>query len=133
MQNTTNEQFEKFSNNLLQVATDTNTLWTDSVKASLQSISIVTKGCTDLCDSYSSMVQKYLDQSSKIVRTLSSATSMNDLVDTQNTVLKNSLDSLVTDMSNITQLSTRIAQQAVEPVTNQINNSISKLSKTIAA
>ncbi len=133
MQNTTNEQFEKFSNNLLQVATDTNTLWTDSVKASLQSISIVTKGCTDLCDSYSSMVQKYLDQSSKIVRTLSSATSVNDLVDTQNTVLKNSLDSLVTDMSNITQLSTRIAQQAVEPVTNQINNSISKLSKTIAA
>lgn len=130
---TNNEQFEKFSSNMFQAATDTNTLVRDTVKAWLQSISIMTKGCGDLCDTCSSMTQKYLDQSVKISQSMMSTTNVNDLVNTQSTALKSSLETLVSDMSNITQLSTRIAQQAVEPVATQVNNSISKISKTKAA
>ncbi|MDX9690478.1 MAG: phasin family protein [Proteobacteria bacterium] len=127
-----NEQFENYTNNLLQAATDMNSLVRDSVNASLQSVSIVTKGCSDLCDSCSAMVQKYLDQSIKISQTLLSSNSVNEFVDTQNSVIKSSFDSLVSDMSNITQLSQRIAQEAAEPVANQINSSIAKVSKKVA-
>jgi phasin family protein len=127
-----NEQFENYASNLLQAATDMNSLMRDSINASLQSVSIITKGCGDLCDSCSSMVQKYLDQSVKISQTLLSSNSVNEFVDTQNSVIKNGFDSLVSDMSNITQLSQRIAQEAAEPVANQINSSIAKASKKVA-
>lgn len=123
-----NEQLEKLSNNFLQSATDLNALLLDSMQASLQSISIMTQGCSDLCNSCSSISQKYLELNVNNLQTMLSSSSMNDMVDTQNNAIKSNLDSLVTDMSNITQLSTSIAQKAVEPVANQLNKSINTIS-----
>lgn len=130
---TSNEQLEKISNTLSQAATDINTMVRDTTNASLQSISVLVKGYSDLCNSLSSIAQKQIDQSSNLVRTMMSTTNVNDLVNTQNTLLKSNLDDMMSDMSNITALSTRIAQQAAEPVTKVVNESISKFSKVKAA
>ena len=133
MQATNYEQVEKMTSNLVQAATDMNTMVRDTVNATLQSVSIMTKGCSEMCDSLSSLVQKQIEQSIKISQSLTSTTNVNDLVNTQNSMLKSSFDSIMSDMNNISQLSTRIAQQAAEPVTKQVNATISKISKTKAA
>lgn len=123
-----NEQLEKLSNNFLQSATDFNALMLDTMQASLQSLSIMTQGCSDLCNSCSNLSQKYLELNVKNSQTMLASSSMNDIVDTQSTAIKSNFDSIVTDMSNITQLSTSIAQKAAEPVTNQLNKSINTIS-----
>lgn len=133
MQATNYEQVEKMTSNLVQAASDMNTMLRDTVNATLQSVSIMTKGCSELCDSLSTLVQKQIEQSVKITQSLSSTTNVNDLVNTQNNMLKSSFDSIMSDMNNISQLSTRIAQQAAEPVTKQVNATISKISKVKAA
>lgn len=128
-----NDQMDKFTNNMMQACTDMNALVRDTVNASLQSVSIVTKGCSDLCNSVSSLVQNTMEQSIKINKTLMNVTSVNDLMDTQNNVLKSSFDNIMSEVTNISQLSTRIAQQAAEPVTKQMNENMNKISKVRAA
>lgn len=130
---TNNEQMEKMTSTLLQNCTEMNTMMRDTVNATLQSISIMTRGCSDLCDSMSSLMQKSLEQSLKISKTLMTASSVNDLMDTQNNMIKSSFDSMMSEMNNISQLSSRIAQQAAEPVTKQLNETMSKVSKIKAA
>ncbi len=129
----TNEQMEKMTSTLMQAASDMNTMMRDTMNVTLQSVSIMTKGCGELCDSLSSLVQKNIDQSTKVVQSLSSVTSVNDLVSTQNTVLKDNFDSMISDLNNLSQISSRVAQQAAEPVTKHVNDSISKISKIKAA
>lgn len=129
----TTEQMEKMTTNLVQAATDMNTLMRDTVAATLQSVEIITKGYGELYESLSSLMQKTIDQSAKISQTLMTTSSVNDLVDTQNTVMKSNFDSLMSDLNNITQLSSRIAQQAAEPVTKHVNASLTKMSKVRAA
>ena len=124
----TNVQLEKLSNNFLQSSTDMNTLLLESAQATLQSVSIMTQGCSDLCNSYNALSQKYLEQSVKNAQSMLSMSSVNDLVSPQNSAMKENFDSLVADMTNITQLSTSIAQKAVEPVAAQLNKSISTIS-----
>lgn len=130
---TNNEQMDKITNTMLQNCTEMNTMMRDTVNATLQSISIMAKGCSDLCDSMSTLMQKSLEQSMKVSKTLMTASSVNDLMDTQNNVLKSSFDSMMTEMNNISQLSTRIAQQAAEPVTKQLNETMNKVTKIKAA
>ncbi len=133
MQTVNNEQMEKITDTMLQNCTEMNGMMRDTVNATLQSVSIMTQGCSDLCNSLSSLMQKSLEQSLKISKTMMSASSPTELMDAQNGVIKNSFDSLVSEMNNISQLSSRIAQQAAEPVTKQLNETMSKISKVKAA
>jgi len=129
----TNEQIEKMTNSYAQAATEMNGMMRDSVNAMLESITIMTKGCSDICNSLSSLLQKQMEQNMKVSQSLVGTTNMNDLVNTQNTMMRSSFDNIMTDMNSLSQMSTRIAQQAAEPVTKVMNASITKISKTKAA
>lgn len=129
----TNDQIEKMTTNYMSAMTEMNSMMRDTVNATLESISIMTKGCSDLCNSLSNLMQKQMEQSMKVSQSMMSTTNVNDLVNTQNSMMKSTFDSMMTDINNISQLSTRIAQQAAEPVTKQVNASLTKLSKAKAA
>ncbi len=133
MQETAKEQMNKMSNNLVQSATEMNSTMHDTMSASLQSVSIMIKGYSDLCDSLRLLTQKSLEQSTLVSQTMLSVTSVDDFVSTQNSLIKNNFDNMVSEMNNITELSSRIAKQASEPVTKQMNETICKISKSQAA
>jgi len=129
----TNEQMEKMTSSYMQAATEMNGMLRDTVNATLESVSIMTKGCSDLCNSLSSLMQKQMEQSLKVSQSMMTPTNVNDMVNSQNNMMKTSFDSMMADMNNLSQLSTRIAQQAADPVTKQVNASLTKLSKVKAA
>jgi len=110
-----------------------NSMMHDTMNAALQSMSIMTKGCGDLCDSMSSLMQKSMEQSMKVSQTMMSGTSVGDLMNPQNNMMKSSFDNLMGEMTNISQLSTRIAQEAAEPMKKQMTETMSKMSKMKAA
>lgn len=129
----TNEQIEKMTTGYMQAAGEMNTMMRDTVNAALESISIMTKGCSELCNSLSSLMQKQMEQNIKTSQTIMTTTNVNDLVSTQNTMMKTQIETMMSDMNNISQISSRIAQQAAEPVTKIMNASMSKMSKMKAA
>ncbi|MGE4352252.1 MAG: phasin family protein [Bdellovibrionales bacterium] len=133
MQQNTTEQMEKLTSSYVQAATDMNTLVRDTINASLESVSIMTKGCSDLCNSVSSLVQRQIEQSLQVSQSMLSTSNVNDLVTNQNSMLKSNLETMMSDLTNLSQLSSRIAQQAAEPVTKNLNTTLNKMSKAQAA
>ena len=75
MQQETNEQMQKMSNNMMQACSDMNNIMRDTVNATLESITIMTKGCNELCNQVSSLMQKNLEQTAKMSQTMMSASS----------------------------------------------------------
>ena len=129
----TNEQMDRVMNSYVQTATEMNTMARDAVNAVLQSVSIIVKGYGDLSDNVSNLVQRSIEQSVRVSQSVMSASSVNEIVDRQNDAIRSSIDTIVSDMTNLSQLSSRIAQQAAEPVTRHVNDSISGISRIRAA
>lgn len=133
MQNTANDQMDKMTNSLIQACSDANNMMRDSMNMVMQSATIMTKGCTDMCDAINSMMQKSLENSAKTSQAMMSAKSIHDVVDMHSSMMKSSFDNLMTDMTNLSQLSAKVVQDATTPVTNHVNDTINKMSKTKAA
>lgn len=132
MQNTT-EQIDKMTESLMRACSDINAMMRDSMNAALQSATVLTKGYEEIYDSISVLVQKSLESNAQATRSLMNARTAHDLMDTQSMLMKNGFDSLMAEINKITQLSSRIAQQASEPVTQNMNATIVKLSRNRAA
>lgn len=133
MHDSTKEQINKMTNSLIQSATEMNTISHDAVTATLQSAMVMIKGCGDLYSVLSSLTQKYIEQTAIVTQTVLSANSMNDIVTTQNSLMKNGFDTIMSEANTLSQLSSRIAQQAAEPVTKHVNETMSKISRIRAA
>lgn len=127
------DQIDKLTDSLLKTSSDINIMVRDSMNASLQSITILTKGCEDLCDSVNALYQKSLENSAAAGRALLNVKNMHDLVDVQSTLVRGGFDSVMNEVNRMMQMSSRIAQECVEPVTQNMNATIVKFSRTKAA
>lgn len=127
------ESYDKWMSNLLRGCSDMNSVMHDSMNAFLQSGTAYTRGCEEIYDSVSILVQKWLENCSQSCRAMSGVKSMREVMDMQTNMLKCSYDDMVAEMNKITQISTRTVQQTAEPVTNHVNATISKLSLVKAA
>ncbi|MCL2468666.1 MAG: phasin family protein [Alphaproteobacteria bacterium] len=127
------EQIEKMTSSYMQTATDFNSMLRDTVNATLESVVIMSKGCSDLCNNLSGLLQKQMEQSVMASKSMMATRNVNEMISTQNDMIKTNLESLMTEINTISQLSSRIAQQAAEPVAKNANDAFSKFSKIKAA
>ena len=127
------EQIDKMTGSLVKACSDMNTMMRDTMNAALQSMTILTKGCEELGDSVSTLMQKSLENAAQTSSAIMSIKNINDLMDMQTSLMKNNFDSVLAETNKLTQISSRIAQQAAEPVTQHMNATITKLSLVKAA
>ena len=127
MQNT--EQMEKVTQGLMQACSEAQNITRDSMNAALQAATHMTKGCDEMCQSVTSMVQSSLAQSMTASKAMLSAKSMRDLVEMQSSLMKNGFDFMMKELSRMTEISTRTTQQAMAPVAEHMNATISKISQ----
>ncbi len=127
------EHVDKITDSLQKAYSDINIMMRDSMNAALQSTTIFTKGCEDLCDSMNALIQKSLDNGAAASRALVNVKNMHDLVDVQSSLVRGSFDSIMNEANRMMQMSSRIAQECVEPVTQNMNATIIKFSKNRAA
>jgi phasin family protein len=127
------EQIDKITDSLMRACSDTNIMMRDAINAILQSSTILTKGCEEMCDSMSTLMQKSLENGALASRAIIKAKSVNDVMDVQSGLMKSGFDSIMAETNRITQLSSRIAQEAAEPVAQHMNAAITKLSLVKAA
>ncbi len=127
------DQIDKVTDTLLKTSSDINIMVRDSLNAALQSVTILTKGCEDICDSMNALFQKSLENNAAAGRALLNVKNMHDLVDVQSTLVRGGFDSVMNEVNRMMQMSSRIAQECVEPVTQNMNATIVKFSRTKAA
>jgi phasin family protein len=132
MQNST-DYIDKTTDSLMKMCSDMSVMVRDSMNAALQSVTVMTKGYEDIWDSVNTIVQKSLENNAQAGRALMSAKSPNDLMDMPSLMMKNSFDGIMAETNRLMQMSSRIAQEAVEPVTQNMNATITRLSRMKAA
>jgi len=130
---TSYEQIEKMTESLVKAYSDFNYMTRDAMNAALQSMTAITKGCEELCDSANALVRKTIENGAQMVRSTMNARDINELVDLQSGFIRNAFDSILSEMNNMSLLSSRIAKQASEPVAQHMNAAITKLSLVKAA
>ena len=127
------EQLDKITGSLMKACADMNIMMRDTMDAALQSMTILTKGCEEIGDSVSTLMQKSLENASQAGHAVMGIKNVNDLMDVHASLTKNGFDSVMAETNKLTQLSSRIVQQAAEPVTQNMNAAITKLALVKAA
>lgn len=127
------EQLDKITDSLKKAYSDMNNMMRDAMSAAVQSTAVLTKGYEEMYDSISTLMQKSLDNGAQASRALMNARSVNDVMDVQTGLMKNGFDSIMAETNRMTQMSSRIAQEAAEPVAQHVNATITKLTLVKAA
>lgn len=132
MQNST-DYIDKTTDSLMRMCSDMSVMMRDSMNAGLQSVTVLTKGCEDMWDSVNTIVQKTLENNAQAGRVFMNAKSPNDLMDVPSVLMKNSFDGIMAETNRLMQMSSRIMQEAVEPVAQNVNATMTRLSRIKAA
>lgn len=127
------DQMDKMAESLIKACSDYNAMTHNAIQAGLQSATVLAKGCEEACDSMSALMQKSLENWAQANRIMANAKSIHDIMDMQANMMKGSFDGMLAEINKMTQLSSRVAQQASEPVAQHMNAAITKLSLVKAA
>lgn len=133
MQEATKEQMNKMTSSLVKSASEMNSIMHDAVSATLQSTTVIVNGYSDLCDTLTDLTQRTIEQSASVCQTWFESGSVNDLLNKQGCMMKTNFDNMISEVNNITQLSSKIAQDAAAPMTNHVNQTMNKMAKSANA
>lgn len=131
----TKEQVEKVSQNAFKTYEELTALNKDTVDALVQSSSVVAKGLESLSRAFLAFAQTSLEHSVSTAKALLAVKTLREAVDLQSEFAKSSFDSLVAEATKASELSVKVANEAIEPLSSHVNTVVSKLSKkkTLAA
>lgn len=127
------EQFEKTTAQLLKGYEDLQATSKANVDALLESSAIAAKGAEDLGREVVAYSQSVLDQSITTGKALLTAKSLQEVVELQNSFLKSSFDAFIAETTRIQELSVKVTNDALAPLSGRVNATVETLSKPLAA
>lgn len=127
------EQMEKASAQLLKNYEELNALTKGNVDAVVQSSTIVAKGAEQAGKQVAAYAQSSLEKSVAATKAAFAVKSIRELIDLQNAYAKQSFDALVAETSKLQELSVKVTNDALAPLSARVNVAVEKLGKPLAA
>lgn len=127
------EQFEKTTAQLLKGYEDLQAASKANVEALVESSTIAAKGAEDLSREVVAYGQSALDKSITTGKALLTAKSLQEVVELQNGFFKSSFDSFVSEATRIQELSVKVTNEALAPLSARVNATVETFSKPLAA
>ena len=118
---------ENFTKTTQQAAENFNVIARESVDVVLKSASAASKGWDEATRSASELAQENLNRAVTAGKTILSAKSPREAMDLQTEFLRESLEHFVANTSILSEISARIARDAIEPVTQHTSNVLSRV------
>lgn len=131
--NPTNDYYDKMADTMMKANADMNIMMRDWLNAWLQSATIYTKGCEDMCESMTNIMQKTMENGMTASKNMANVKNPNDMMDMNVNMLKGNFDYLMSEVNRLMMTSSRLAQEWAEPMTQNMNATIIKLSRVRAA
>jgi len=110
------EHMEKVTQGMIQACDDVHTNCSKSVDALVEAGTAVSKGCEEFGRNWGSLVQKSLANALSTSKTMMSARSFKEVSDLQTEFMKEFFDSWMAGAGRLSEISSRVTQQAFEPV-----------------
>jgi phasin family protein len=104
----------------------------DNVDAIVKSGSIAVRGVKDLSHTMVTVAQASLDEQVAASKALIGAKSLKEVIDLSSSLAKTNFDKLMAESTKLTQLSTKLAEEAFGPLTVRVSAAVEKFFKTAA-
>ncbi|KJV09517.1 hypothetical protein VZ95_10990 [Elstera litoralis] len=136
---TAKEQFEKFSKGFLSSFGsgfggfgDFASVGRDNVEAFVKASTIFVKGTEEITKSVAALTQSQVEASLATTKALMGVTNFKQAIELQNEAAKTSFDKLVSEGNKITELSMKVANEAIEPIQARVTLAVEKIMKPAA-
>ena len=130
---TAKDQVEKSTSQFLKGFESLNSLTKQNVDAFMKSSSILAKGFEDISKSTVAYTQGALESSAAASKQALTVKTIRELVVLQSSFAKKSFDSAIAEGTKVSELSVKVANEAFQPISAQINATLGKLTKPLAA
>lgn len=104
----------------------------DNAEAVVKSSAILAKGMETISSRWMELAKASFDDSVAASKALMSCKSMKDFVDVQGTLVRTSIDKVVSESAAITEMSTKVATEAMAPIASRVNAAIETFAKPAA-
>ena len=104
----------------------------ENVEAVVQSGSIVAKGVQDLSHSWVVLAQASMDEQVAASKALIGAKSLKEVIDLSSSMAKSNFEKLMAEGTKMTQISTKLAEEAMIPLSSRVSAAVERFFKTAA-
>ena len=123
------EQIEKASAQVLKGYDDLTVLTKQNVDAFVKSGTVVAKGAEEAGKQVAAFTHSSLEKSVSNAKAMLAVKTIQELVELQNAYAKASIDALVSESTKMQELTVKIANEALAPLSARVNATVEVLSK----
>lgn len=123
------EQVEKASAQVLKGYDELTALTKQNVDAFVKSGTVVAKGAEEAGKQVAAFTQSSLEKSVSNAKAMLAVKTIQELVELQNAYAKASIDALVSESTKMQELTVKIANEALAPLSARVNATVEVLSK----
>ena len=103
----------------------------DNVEALVKSSTVVARGVQDLSKSFVSLAQTSIDESVAVGKALFGAKTLKEVIDLTTSSAKSNFDKLVAESTRFSQVSAKLAEEAVAPLTGCFDAAMQRFSRPV--
>jgi phasin family protein len=129
----TKEQVDRTSNAVFKGYGDFTALGQENVDAVVKSGSIAVKGFEALGKEMMAFARNSLDGNVEATKAIFGAKSLREVVDLQSAYTRRSLDQALAEGAKLTEMSVKVANEAMQPIQARVTVTVGKLIKPLAA
>ena len=126
------EQVANASNAMFRSYDDIATLNKESVEAIMKAGNIWAKGYEDLGKAYFSFAQASAERGAEAAKAMMKAKTLQDVIDVHTDFAKQRFDQMVAEGTKLSELSVKVATDAMQPLQKQFDTAVSTLTKPAA-
>lgn len=104
----------------------------DNAEAVVKSSTVVAKGFEAIGSRWMELAKTSFDESVAASKALMTCKSVKEFVDVQGSLVRSSIDKVVSESTAITELSAKVANEAMAPIAGRVNATIESLAKHTA-
>lgn len=127
----TKKQVEKSSKAVTEGYGDIAALGKENVEAAITSGTIMAKGFEILGKEIASFAQQSVEGNVAATTAIFGAKSLNEFVDLQNDYARKNFDQFVAESTKLTELSVKVANEALAPIQARVNLAVEQLTKSV--
>ena len=122
-----NEQMQNTTASVMAAYEELGMMAREHMDATMKSVAAVTKGFDELTRSASGIMQESVARAASAGKTMMGIRNMREMTDLHQEMVKDMIDSWVASTSRMSEISARLTQDVVAPLTEQTNKVIHKI------
>lgn len=125
----TKDQLDKVSKQVFTAYDEMAGFHKENVDAMLASSTVFAKGMENLTKAVMAYSQAQVEQSMAAAKAMAGVKTLRELVDLQTEFARTSFDAMISEATKVSEMSVKVANEAIEPISARVNATVEKLGK----